>query len=445
MTPGARRGLSLLGAAAAGAVVGLAPSGLPETARAVAAIGAFGVVLWLTEAFPLHVTGLAVTVLLVVVAGIDAKPLLGAYFDPVIALFLGGFALGRALQRHALDQLFVGILLRAVGPGPHRALLAVIVLTGTISMWMSNTAATAVVLPIAVGLLGGAATARAAGAGAKAFVLGVAYAASIGGLATPVGSPPNPVALRFLRESGSELSFLGWMLRMVPLSILMLLAAWVLLSALYPVRDLRLVAPPPVRRPSGGQTGVMAIFFATVALWITEPLHGIPSGVVGLLPVVLLFGSRLLVDDDFAHLGWGVLVFIGASLALGDAVRIAKLDVLAADAFAGIAAGLPPLALYAALAILGLLLTAFLSNTAGAVALVPPLIPLAASLGIPVTDVVLLAVVGVSADFLVPIGTPPNAMAYETRIVGMKDLVTAGAPLAAICVAAASLMAYFVW
>lgn len=417
---------------------------LDHNAKVVASIAMFGLVLWLAEALPLHVTGLLVTLLLVTIGRHDAKLTFASYFDPVIVLLLGGFALGRALQRHALDHYLAGIVLRASGTRPKAVLLALMVLTAVLSMWISNTAATAVVLPIAASVIAGAGVARGAPF-AKALVLGVAFAASLGGIATPIGSTPNPIALRYLREEGVAISFGEWMLRMAPIAIVLVLLAWLLLMWTRPFGAERIQTPGRIGAPSLGQWRVMSVFTLTVLLWLTEPVHGQSAAIVALVPTILLFALGLLEKDDFSQLGWDVLVLIGASIALGDAIRRVGLDSIIAGQLAPAAVHMTPLILYGSLALVAVALTTIVSNTAAAIVLIPPLIQLAEQTDLPIQPIVLVAVVGVSADVLVPVGTPPNAMAYATGHVRLLDMLRAGAPIAILAVALAALSGWLYW
>lgn len=444
MGPQKRLAIVLLaGGLAAGATYFLLAS-LANDARFVASVAIFGLVLWLTESLPLHVTGLLVTLLLVAFGGHDPKLTFASYFDPVIVLLLGGFALGRALQAHSLDHYLARIVLRVSGTKPRAVMLALMLLTAVLSMWISNTAATAVVLPIGVSLIASAGLPKGAPF-AKAFVLGIAFAASLGGIATPIGSTPNPIALRFLREEGVVLSFGEWMLLMAPIALVLVLATWLLLGWAQPAGSARIVAPAAIVAPKRGQWSIMGIFGLTVLLWLTEPLHGQSAAVVALVPIVILFASGLLRKEDFHHLGWDVLILIGASIALGDAIRRVGLDGVIADQFARAAAGMSPLVLFAVLALVAIALTTLVSNTAAAIVLIPPLLPFAQNVGLGVEQVVLVAVVGVSADLLVPMGTPPNAMAYATGHVRIVDMIRAGAPIALLAVLVAALAGWAYW
>lgn len=444
MDPRKRLAIALPAGVLAAAATHFLLAALGDDARFVASVAIFGLVLWLTESLPLHVTGLLVTLLLVAFGGHDPKLTFASYFDPVIVLLLGGFALGRALQVHALDHYLARIVLRASGTKPRAVMLALMLLTAVLSMWISNTAATAVVLPIGVSLIVSAGLSKGAPF-AKALILGIAFAASLGGIATPIGSTPNPIALRFLREEGLVVSFGEWMLLMAPVALVLVLATWFLLGWTQPAGSARIAAPAAIEAPTRGQWSIMGIFGVTVLLWLTEPFHGRSAAVVALVPIVLLFASGLLRKEDLAHLSWDVLLLIGASIALGDAIRRVGLDGVIAEQFARAATGMSPFMLFAILALVAIALTTLVSNTAAAIVLIPPLLPFAETMGVGVLQVVLVAVVGVSTDLLVPMGTPPNAMAYATGHVRIGDMVRAGAPIALLAIAVAAIAGWAYW
>lgn len=416
-------------ALAVAALFYLASGGLPDTARFVAALTGLGMVLWVSETLPLFATALIVSLLLVVPGGFGVDTVFGAYFDPAVVLIFGGFVMGVALQKHGLDRYLADLILTRTGDRPAAVLLGFMGLAAGFSMWITNTASTAILLPIALGVVSANGLTPGSSRYAKALVLGVAYGATIGGIATPVGSTPNPLAVRFLADAGSPISFLDWVVKLAPLAALMVLAAAGVLLWLYRPEVKRVkrdAAHPRIDRP---MAAVMAIFFVTVALWLTTGIHGASAATVSVVPVALLFASRLLKEDDILKVDWGTLLLIGGSLALGEAVVTSGLADAMGTFLADALGGLPVIAVFFAVTMFAIGLTVFTSNTAAAAILIPIVIPLAAVLGVPATPLVLLVMAGVSMDFLVPVGTPPNAMAYATKAVRVKDMLRAGAPL----------------
>jgi sodium-dependent dicarboxylate transporter 2/3/5 len=427
------------------AIVLLLPSPLGPSARLVAAISALGMVLWVSEKLPLYITALLVSFLLIVLGGFDVRTVFAAYFDPVVVLILGGFVLGVALQKHGLDRYLAAVLLRRAGTKPSRVLLGLMLLAAGFSMWMSNTASTAVVLPVAVSILALNGIRGKTSNFAKASVLGVAYAASIGGIGTLVGSTPNPLAARFLADAGEPITFAEWMYFTLPIVAVMLIGAWLVLLRLYPpevasVRTFDVV--PKLDRP---KLLVMATFFLTVALWLTTGLHGIPASVVSLVPMLVLYLLRLLVEADFGKVDWGTLVLIGGSIALGEAIQASGLAETFAQAIGAAVAGQPLVLVFLIVVLAAIALTVAATNTAAAVVMIPLMIPLAPVLGVGLRPLVLMVAVGVSIDLLVPVGTPPNAMAYATGMVRVRDMIYAGSPLVVLATLLTTAVALVYW
>jgi solute carrier family 13 (sodium-dependent dicarboxylate transporter), member 2/3/5 len=432
-------------AALVGGAVLLAALPLGPAAAAVAAIAAAAMVLWVSEVLPLAATALLASLLLILAAGRAPREVFGAYFDPVVVLLLGGLALGRGLQEHGLDRALAGWLLARAGDRPGAVLFALMAAAATFSMWISNTATAAILLPVALGIAAANGLEPRRSNFGRACVLGVAYAAGIGGLGTPVGSTPNPLALRFLGDAGVRLGFGEWMLLMVPLVAAMVLAAWVLLMWLWPPELDAVARPPAEARFDRPRLGVMAVFFLTAGLWLTEAWHGLGSATVALGAVVLLFLLRLLDEEDVAHLGWPTLLLIGGSIALGDALQAVGLDQVFAAGLSAAVAGAPPYLAYLGVALACVGLTVVASNTAAAVVMIPLVLSSAPALGLEPRAGVLLAAAAVSFDFLVPVGTPPNAMAFATGAVRVRDMLRAGLPLTLLGAALAAAAAWLAW
>lgn len=413
---------------------------LDRDASVVVAILALAMVLWIGEALPLGVTALASSLLLVAWLGADAKTVFAAHFDPVIVLLLGGFLLGVALHKHGLDAVLATATLRRVGSKPSIVLLAVMGLTAVFSMWISNTATTVIMLPIAVSLIG---TTPRAGRG-RAFVLGVAAAANIGGIATPIGTTANPIALRFLAEAGHEVSFLGWVVRATPLAAALVVVAWAIIVFFHEIGDDVLQPPREAPRLARPHWMLMTLFGTTVLLWFTTPWHGQPPELIALGAGIALFVVGLLTANDLAKVSWDVLLLIGGSIALGQAVQAVGLDAVIADRLA-VAGEHGPLLGFLAVAVVGVTLTLVTSNTAAAVLLVPLSLQWAPAWGVAPLALVMTAAISVSFDFVVPVGTPPNAMARATNLVDVRGMMRSGVPITVAAVLVLVLVARFLW
>jgi sodium-dependent dicarboxylate transporter 2/3/5 len=338
--------------------------------------------------------------------------------DPVVALFAGGLSLGLAAQRHGIDTAIAREILRLSG-GSQRRLLALVLLgTATMSMWMSNIAAAAVLLTAlrpAVSHLEIGHPFR------RAVLLGVAVGANLGGIATPIGTGPNAIAIAAAWER-HPITFLGWMTFALPLVIGMLLLAYAILSLRYRVHGTfeqrALVRGPRSRKANA----VVVVFSVAVAAWISEPLHGLSAPLVALAVTLALFGSGLLGRRDLGALDWSTLGLIGGGISVGKLIERSGLFAQVTEIVDWTT--LPPLLWLGGLVVISALLSALMSNTATTALLVPLAMTLDAS---PATAVI----IAISASFGMPftISTPPNAMAYGAGGLTARDLLWVGLPL----------------
>ena len=373
----------------------------PVMARA-AVVAGVCLVLWLSEAVPPYVP----TLVLWTLTPLLLEPLGEAFglarvlawsADPVLALFLGGFALSVAARRYGVDTWIAGLAVRF----SRGRRLALLVLTATatavLSMWMSNIAAAAMMIAAVRPLLAGMPPDDRF---RRALLVGVALAANVGGIATPIGSGPNAIAIAAIDR---PVGFLSWMTFALPLTVGLLLAAVVFLALRFRVTGTTDFPEPASSAPSGGARRVVALFLVTVAAWLTEPVHGASSAIVALAATAVLFGSGLLGRDDLARLDWSTLLLIAGGIGLGHLFEASGL-------VAAVAGSVPwdavsPVGRTLALCSAAAVLSALMSNTAAAAVL----IPLAASLDPSPSTAILIAV---SASLGIPfvISTPPNAM-----------------------------------
>jgi sodium-dependent dicarboxylate transporter 2/3/5 len=416
--------------------------------RLVLAVVAVAVVLWVSEVLPLYITSLLSSFLLIVVAGFGAQEIFQPYFDSVIVLFLGGFILARGMQKYGLDSFIATALLGRIGTHPYAFILGLMSATAFLSMWMSNTAAAAIMIPICIVVLKENGLLSHTSRFAKGCVLAVAYAATIGGLATIVGSPPNAIAVRFLAENNIErieITFLGWMLQTLPFVIVALLYVWLVVCLINPpeVKEITL------RRKEGGLTReqylILGVFGVTVLGWLTTQLTGLASATVALVPILLLYGMRLLDDTDLGKISWGTLLLFGGGLSLGQALMKVKIDVLLAETLARYLLGIPLFLIVLILVFFGILITMIVSNTASAAILVPLMIPVAKALGLDVRGMAILIAIGVSLDFMMPVGTPPNAITYSTGLVRVTEMIKNGVLMNLGTGVILALVYYFFW
>ena len=421
---------------------------LESQQRLVLAIAAVAVVLWVSEVIPLYITSLLSSFLLIVVAGFGAQEIFQPYFDSVIVLFLGGFILARGMQKYDLDSYIATALLRRIGTNPYIFILGLMAVTAFLSMWMSNTAAAAIMIPICIVVLRENGILSGTSQFARGCVLAVAYAATIGGLATVVGSPPNAIAVRFLAENNIErieITFLGWMLQTLPFVIVALLYVWLMVCLLNRPEVEEITLSRKECALTREQYLILGVFGVTVLGWLTTQVTGLASATVALLPILLLYGMGLLDDTDLGKISWGTLLLFGGGLSLGSALMKVKIDVLMAETLARYLLGIPLFLLVVILVFFGILITMIISNTAAAAILVPLMIPVAKSLGLDVRAMAILIAIGVSLDFMMPVGTPPNAIAYSTGLVRVKEMIKNGVLMNLGTGLILALMYYFLW
>lgn len=420
-----RRGLwpRILAAVLISLVIGLSHGLIrdPVQSRAAMIAGAC-LVLWLLEAIPLFATTM--------ILGAGAALLLGPIDDrfavgrvltwpakPVLALFFGGLALSVAGSRHGIDRAVAFWMMRISGGGRLRLLLLTMMGTAALSMWMSNIAAAAMMLAAIRPLAGtGADSARFR----SAMLLGVAFGADFGGMATPIGSGPNLIAIGTLAPV-LRITFVQWMTLAVPLTALMLAIAYLLLVGFYRVGgSVGAAGLPPVPLTRQGRA-VVAVFLLAIAAWLLEPVHGVSASVVAIIVTAALFGSSLLRPADLARIDWATLLLVAGGLMLGE---LFELSGLAAATSALAVRALPPSLFLLSLVAACALLSSVASNTASAAILI--------QIGMHVeADPATVIIIALAASMGVPfvISTPQNAMVYGQGGLRARDLLLLGSVL----------------
>jgi sodium-dependent dicarboxylate transporter 2/3/5 len=402
-------------------------------------------VLWLSEILPLFITSFIIAFLLIVWGGFGTQQVFRPFFDPIIVLFLGGFILARAFSRYKLDQLIAERILQVIGRNTNMVIFALMSLSVILSMWMSNTASAALLLPISTEILL-ASRVEEEDPLWKRFPLAVAYAATLGGLGTLIGSPPNALAQRFLQEGGVDVSFLDWMIYMVPLVVILLPVIFLVLTLLFrsDVEKLEMVERDLPELNLKAKV-VAAITVLCMLLWLTGERTGLSSYVVALIPIIVFFTFDLLGEDDLKVLHWETLILFGGGITLGEAVSASGVDVLIADSLSALITGLPSLILLIVTAFVGLIMTIVASNTGAAVLMMPIVMGLTRQLGWDPLPIVLVTTCGVSLDFILPVGTPPSALAYSTGHIRTDEMARAGLVLTIFVILVPALYAYWVF
>lgn len=422
------------------------------------------VVLWISESLPMPVTALLGASLCVVLQVAPAKEVFAPFADPLMFLFIGSFFLAQAIFHHGLDRrMAFAVLSRPwIGSSPSRLMLGFGAVTAVISAWISNTATTAMMYGIAMSILGvlhrqsKEAGVRLDPRWACGLMLMTSFAASIGGLATPIGTPPNLIGLGFIRgQIGVEIPFFSWMLLGVPAVCVLFVALFLILRWLSPAGVPALPGGAEAVRAgraalgpwTTGQRSTCFAFGVTVALWVLPGALALalgdrhpttlafaarlPEGVVGLLGGVLLFllpgneGTRAITWREAVRIDWGVVLLYGGGFALGTlAFKTGLAEAIGRGATGLLPTG--PTGLVAAATVVAVLLSETTSNTAAANMVVPVVIAIARAANIDPVAPALAATMGASLGFMLPVSTPCNAIVYGSGVVPLSRMMRAG-------------------
>ena len=428
-----------------GLCIYLIPLNIPYQAHLVLAVSVTIGMLWLTEVIPIYVTSLLIPLSLVIFADFKVNDVFFPFFDPVVVLLMGGFALAYSLQKYGLDEIIANFFVMKIGTSPKRFLLGMMLATAFLSMWMSNSATSAVMIPIVLVVLKDTGLKPFKSSYAKAAVLGIAFAATIGGFGTIVGTTPNAMAVKFLADQKIAISFLDWMYHAIPFTIIFLFVAWFVLLLVYKPEIKELHIKKRKISLNKAQIKTLAVFSITVLLWLTSELHKIPIALIALIPIVLFYALKMFNREDFGKFDWDILILVGGGLSLGSAIEASGLNVVIAEFMKNIILGNPLFVILFLISLFCIFMTLFSSNTGTAAFIIPAIIPLSIALGVDTRILVILAGISVSLDFLVPIGTPPNAVAYATGYIHIKDMVKIGIMLALLGAFLLSFFAFIYW
>jgi sodium-dependent dicarboxylate transporter 2/3/5 len=458
--PTARRLAALLaGPAAYLLLLAIAPSDLARPAAHVLGVGGWMAVWWLTEAVPLGAASLLPLVLFPVLGVASMRDAAAPYAHELVFLFLAGFFLAAALEHWGAHARFAYAIVGALGGGGRRVVLGVMTATAFISMWISNTATAAMMYPIALAvgaLFGEGDDARQL---RTALMLGVAYAASIGGIGTLIGTPPNLIFAGAARTlAGRPIGFTEYMAIGVPVVAVLLPLCWALLVRLFPARVALAAAARGAlaerRRALGALRGgerLTTIVFALTALgWVfrerkemgsltipglADLAPGITDATVGVAGALLLFaltgagrdGARrpLLTWREARHIPWEVLLVYGGGLSLATAMESSGLAAWLGGLMSGLA-GAPTIAIHVGLALIVLALSELASNTAVAAMAMPLAAALGAAVGEPPLALMLVTALAASAGFALPAATPPNLIVFGSGQITVRQMARAG-------------------
>lgn len=407
-----------------------APDGLNPSARHALFILLLAASLWISEAIPPFAVSFLIIGLAVFFLESPApleitdewERYVNTWSSPVIWILLGGFILALGAQVTGFDRTFSRFVIRRFGKRPYPLLLGIMFTTGILSMFISNTATAAMMLAILMPLVKKYGSKEPI---VKAMLLGIASAATLGGIGTVIGSPPNAIALGILQASGYDFTFIDWMIPGIPTALLLIFISWLTLRALFKT-GLRMVELPDMeeavpaefadRNTTENRIIVVLTFTLTIGLWMTSSLHLIPVAVVSLIPVVIFSAVGIVQAAEIKLIPWDTLILVAGGLTLGMAVNDTGLAVYLVGL---IPVFENPLLVILLLAILTGLASNLMSNTAAA----SILIPLGAVLVAPAHLVLMVLALGFAAStaLLLPISTPPNAMVFSTRMLKQSD------------------------
>lgn len=459
------------------------PFGVDKNACLVLAIAALMISWWVTEALPMPVVALLPLVLFPLLHIAEIKPVAANYTDPVIFLFMGGFMLGLAIEKWNLHRRIALSIVKMTGTSGNRIILGFILATGLISMWISNTATTMMMFPIALSVIHVMKESNDGSGHFKHFnlalMLSIAYASNFGGISTIIGTPPNVAFVGFFEKKyNSNIDFINWMLLCTPLAFLLLIALhFVLTRILFPNRirpndaARRFISEEYARLGplSESEKRVMIIFFCTALLWIfkdlineVQPLFKLDDNIIALIGAITLFicpsgnikqpeniheadehgyNGGLLEWSDTKRMAWGILLLFGGGLALAGALEKAGLIQQLGEWLSQFAGG--GFILVLMVTVLSLFISEVMSNIAQVIVFSPVVCSLADAvninpllLGIPMT-------LAASCASMMPMGTPPNAIAFASGQIKIRQMMTAGLVMNLVAIALITLFSWF--
>lgn len=428
----------LLGVAiAAAAGFAAAAAGLGADAVSTAAITGLCAAWWVLEPIPIPATSLIPFAAFPLCGVLDDETVAAAYGHHMILLLLGGFMLSAAVEKSGVHRRLALGMVRMSGRGGRSLVGGFMLASALSSMWISNTATTLVLLPVALAVI----DSDESGALAVPLLLGIAYAASIGGMATPIGTPPNLIFMSVYEQAtGNSISFLEWMSIGVPVVAVMLPMAWLVVT-----RKLRGVAAPAVPRAgswTSSEVRVLFVFAATAAAWVfrTAPaggwaaladMPGVGDSTVALAAVLVLFlvpdatGEPLLGWSTAKRIPWGLLLLFGGGLAISAAFKASGLSESLGHAFLVIAVW-PSIALIFVVCLIVTFLTEVTSNTATASLLMPVLVAAATAAALAPDQLMIPATLSASCAFMLPVATAPNAIVAGTEHISTRTMASTG-------------------
>ncbi|MGN0036771.1 MAG: SLC13 family permease [Bacteroidaceae bacterium] len=424
--------------------------GLSAVEQRIIGIFVFATLMWVLEPVPAWTTSLVVVVLLLLMASdsclwfmrstdasvelgqlIKYKSIMQCFADPIIMLFIGGFILAIAATKSGLDVTLARVMLRPFGTQSRFVLLGFLMVTACFSMFISNTATAAMMLTFLAPVLKAL---PADGKGKIGLALAIPVAANVGGIGTPIGTPPNAIALKYLCDPeglGMDMGFGEWMAFMLPFALVLLFISWVILLRLFPFKQKTIVLNIEGQHEKSWRTIVVYVTFAvTVLLWLSDKVTGVNANAVAMIPVAVFCVTGIITRRDLEEINWSVLWMVAGGFALGVALNESGLakHIIASIPFHT----WPPIAILIGSGLLCYAMANFISHTATAALLVPIL----AIAGISMREQLIsyggvqTLLIGValssSLAMVLPISTPPNALAHASGLIRMRDMEKVG-------------------
>ncbi len=433
--------------------------GLSWEAKSIAASTAWIACWWLTEAIPIPATSLLPIILFPLLGALEVGKVTAEYGNQIIFLLIGGFFIAIAMEKWRLHVRIALLIVRTIGTSPRRTIAGFMAATAFISAWISNTATAMMMVPIATAIIYQASKAGEDKNFNTAMMLSVAYAASIGGIATLIGTTPNLIFAGIYRTFyNTEITFLQWASFGAPLAFFILIACWAyLVYVAYPPR-IKVLGEgineeiAKLGKITIQERRVLAVFLLVAALWITRALWGkylpmIMDSSIAIFGAFLLFlipagkEEALLKWNDALRLPWDVVLLLGGGLAIAKGFTETGLDVWIANQLLFLKV-MPAVVIILAVVTLTIFLTEITSNTATATIIIPVTASLAAALGIEPMGLMIAAAISASLAFMLPVATPPNAIVYGTGFVTIPQMAKAGLWMNLLCIAIITIYIY---
>jgi len=424
---------------------------LTATQQRVIALFVFAALMWIFEIIPNWTTSLLIIVVALLTVSnkgiglfcdpsmgtlVDYKKIMSAFADPVVMLFLGGFVLAIIAERYGLDVTMARGLLKLFGKKPSMVLLGFLIMISIFSMFMSNTATAAMMLAFLAPVLS---KLPSDDKGKIGLALSIPVAANLGGIGTPIGTPPNATAVGYLEQAGIKVAFSDWCIHMIPYVVIMIVIAWIILRVMFPFKTKELILDIPDKEARKDWRTIVAwvTFIGTIVLWATEKLTGINSNIVALIPLAVFTVCGMFGKEEIKEINWTVLWLVAGGFALGYCLQGTGLAKVLIEAIP-----FGSMSVVLVLIVAGVVcyfLSNFISNSATAALLIPILIVVAEGMADPAAAnnaqfialggsqaMIIFIALCASIAMLFPISTPPNAIAASTGLVETKDMAKVG-------------------